>query len=285
MRIWTLNLCLLPVVAAGCWQPDKPTIEECRRGTLVMIPGVEGSAWQFAQTYEGLRAAGCDQRIEVIEWGVRPLGSLINLCTLETNRRRAKVIAERIQTLQREHPDRPITLLGFSGGAGLAVLIAEFLPSEVMLDRLVLVGAALSFQYDLSTAAGHAKLGVLSYFSPRDVLTLGWGTKTFGNIDRIFGPSAGRVGFQTAEGVVIQTATLEQVAWSPQWRQLGHHGGHLGWLSRDWARVVLGPRLKLEVPCPMVPQDDGMQVMGMTGTHVVPIRMVHAGPMETAASR
>ncbi|NLX14562.1 MAG: hypothetical protein GXY44_13045 [Phycisphaerales bacterium] len=226
----------------GCHQPEPLHREQLEQGCVFLLPGVEGGAWQFQQTTQGLRDAGLNQAIDVIEWGVRPFGSMINLTDLKGNRRRAVAIAEHIAQYQRNFPERPTTLLGFSGGGGLAVLTAEALPEGIRVDRLILVSAVISPQYDLSKAAVHSRKKIISFYSNRDWLIIGAGTTLFGTIDRQYTSSAGHVGFQDDQGQ-LRTDGLVQIAWRPEWRQLGNNGGHLGWLAREWARDILAPQI------------------------------------------
>ncbi len=226
----------------GCHQPEPLRREQLEHGCVFLLPGVEGGAWQFQQTTQGLYDAGLNQAIDIIEWGVRPFGSMINLMDIKGNLRRAGTVAERIVQYQRDYPGRPTTLLGFSGGGGMAVLTAEALPEDVHIDRLILVSAALSPQYDLNKAAARSREKVVNFYSDRDWLFIGAGTTLFGTIDRQYTPSAGHVGFQDRDGQ-IRTDGLIQIAWRPEWEALGNDGGHIGWLARNWARDVLAPQI------------------------------------------
>lgn len=232
-------------IVAGCARPDVPRPEFAPRGCVFMIPGIEGTTWQFGGTVRGLRQAGLDCHIEPIAWGKHPFRQLHNLCALASNRKRARDMADRIAKYKATHPDAPIALIGYSGGGGMAVLTAEALPPGVMLDRLILVAAAISPRYDLSRALARTKYGLINYYSPRDWAFLGLGTSVFGTIDRHRGPSAGRVGFQDGESRLIQSPRIVQVAWRREWKDLGHNGGHIGWLSSRWARGVLAGHLPL----------------------------------------
>jgi len=237
-------------IVAGCVRPDVSRPEFAPRGCVFMIPGVEGTTWQFGGTVRGLRQAGVDCRIEPIAWGKHPFRQLHNLCALSSNRKRAEDIANRIAAYKASHPDAPVTLIGYSGGGGMAVLTAEALPPGVMLDRLILVAAAISPRYDLSRALEHTRNGLINYYSPRDWAFLGLGTGVFGTIDRRWGSSAGRVGFQDEVGRLIQSPRIVQIRWQREWIDLGHNGGHIGWLSPRWARTVLASHLREPLKAP-----------------------------------
>jgi hypothetical protein len=233
----------LASILAGCVRPDIPRPERLDRGCIFMLPGIEGTAWQLGGPVKGLRQAGIDQTIERIAWGKHPFRQLHNLSALDENRKIAEGIAQRIAAYRAAQPGAPIVLVGYSGGGGLAALTAESLPDDVVLDRVVLIAAALSPCYDLSRVVSHTRRGVVNFYSPRDWLILGCGTRVFGTIDRQRTSSAGRIGFRDAAGRVIQSSQLTQICWRPEWIKLGHCGGHVGWLSTPWAREILAPQL------------------------------------------
>lgn len=235
---WWPGMAPLAGIVAGCLRREPNRPEQLEKGCVFLLPGIEGTAWQLRGTVLGLREGGVDRGLEIIAWGSHPFGQLYNLCAIRANRVRAGRIAARIADYQSAHPGAPVTLVGYSGGGGLAVLTAEALPDGVKLDRLILISAAVSPDYDLSGVLARAD-GVLNYYSPRDWLILGLGTRVFGTIDRRRTPSAGRIGFRDASGGLLETPGLTQIAWRPEWQDLGHVGGHVGWLSRAWAREVL----------------------------------------------
>lgn len=232
---------LAPVVSivTGCLNRDVNRPEHFARGCVFMLPGIEGTAWQLRGMVAGLRDAGIGRALEIIEWGSHPLCQWYNLCAFHANRRRAGQIAVRIAEYSKAHPRVPVTLLGYSGGGGIAVLVAEALPPELRLDRIILISAAVSPGYPLAGVL--SKGSVVNYFSPRDWLILGLGTAAFGTIDRRWTHSAGRVGFRDSEGTLLNREGLCQIPWRPEWAELGHVGGHIGWLSRNWAARVLAP--------------------------------------------
>jgi len=233
---------LVAVLASttGCLGPDlmKPAGTKAASGHVVMLPGVEGSGWQYARTVRGLRDAGLDQEVEIIPWGSPPLSSLHNLVDLPANLERAKKIARRLTNLRREHPDAPLTLVGVSGGGGLALLTLEALPDDIQLDRVILVAAAISKDYDLSKAQPHITDKLVNFYSKRDAM-VGLGTSVCGTIDRKLVRSAGHCGFTDETGELAERDWLVQIAWKSSWWEYGHYGGHFGYFSKRWARHVL----------------------------------------------
>jgi hypothetical protein len=77
---------------------------------------------------------------------------------------------------------------------------------------------------------------VVNYSSERD-LQVGWGTDTFGTIDRKHTVSAGAVGFDTAD------ERLLEYRWSAADEPFGHLGNHVAYLGRRWQAAKLLPAL------------------------------------------
>lgn len=203
-----------------------------------MLPGIEGNAWQLEGTYNGLRDAGIDQAIEIIPWGSAPLSSLPNLVDIQENRRRADRIARKIASYRQARPDAPITLMGFSGGGGLAILTLEALDEGVQVDQAVLVAAAISNRYDVDRVLPRCRDSLVNIYSRLDNVVCA-GTTVFGTIDRENRVSAGHSGFIDESGAPLARDKLRQIEWTSDWIALGHYGGHLGCLAQPWARDVL----------------------------------------------
>lgn len=234
---------LLALPPIGC-AASEPRIDlGTAPGHLVLLPGVEGNAWQLANMCNGLRDAGVDWTIEIIPWGSPPFHSLQNLTDYPANRARAKRISARLRQLRTENPDHPLVLCGYSGGGGLAVLAAEALDAEVTVDRIILIAAAISNEYDPTDVTARCRDRLVNIYSPRD-RTVGWGTKLFGTIDRRKTLSAGHTGFVDADGSLRCEDGLMQIGWRREWRKAGHSGAHTGYLHRRWARQYLAPIIR-----------------------------------------
>lgn len=239
-RVILYGLGALMLTVTGCFRAPKVTDEQLARGCVILLPGIEGNAWQLRDTYNGLRDAGIDQAIEIIPWGSPPLSSLPNLVDIKKNRERAKNIARKIATYRAARPDAPITLMGFSGGGGLAILTLEALDEGVQVDRAILIAAAISNRYDVDRVLPRCRDGLVNMYSRRDSVVSA-GTALLGTIDRVKSVSAGYSGFVDAEDVPLKREKLRQIAWTSEWVRLGHYGGHLGCLAEAWAREVLAP--------------------------------------------
>ncbi|HEX6994720.1 MAG TPA: hypothetical protein VF339_11315 [Gammaproteobacteria bacterium] len=225
--------------AAACYAPAaEPTSArmDCRPGRILVLPGVYNTRFQLAGFVERAEARLPGFDVEVRPWGT-PLLPLRNLRAHERNVATAAALAAEIAEWRGAHPAEPFYLVGYSGGGGMAVLVAAALPDGVEIDRLILVAPAISPDYPLERdVLPHVRELVVNYASERD-LQVGWGTRRFGTIDRKHVDSAGAVGFTTNDPKVVQWH------WSPADRELGHRGNHVAYLGRRWQAAALLPAL------------------------------------------
>ena len=108
-------------------------------------------------------------------------------------------MARRISAYHQAHPGRPVTLVGYSGGGPMAVWTAEALPKGERLAGIILLSTPLEPRYDLTAALETSRKGMVSFYSNRNLLYLGFGTLVFGTMDRHHEISAGNLGFTVPE--------------------------------------------------------------------------------------
>ncbi len=242
---------VLALLIGGCHTPG-PTSQQLGAGLVWLIPGIHGEPWMLANAQRGLRDAGVESGIEVYDWK-RPelFGVMLNLIDIEANLKHAAQIAHEIDSYHREHPGRPIDLVGYSGGGGLAIMAVEALPQDVRLRNLILVQAAISPDYDLSQALRHIDGSIINFHSKLDWVVLGLGTQALGTMDRAYVPSAGKSGFNLATAVPDEALRqrVRQPRWTPKMMLTGHYGGHMGMLAYGWNRKYLAPYLMTETRC------------------------------------
>lgn len=203
---------------------------------MLILPGVGNTRFHLAGFVAAMQTQLPGFEVEVRTWGV-PFMTIHNLRAHERNVATAAGIAAEIAAWRRANADAPFYLVGYSGGGGMATLIAAALPEDVAIDRLVLIAPAISPDFPLEAEVlPHVRELVVNYASERD-LQVGWGTRTFGTIDRENTPSAGAIGFAAAD------ARLLQHRWSPADEALGHAGNHLAYLNPRWQAAKLLPAL------------------------------------------
>ncbi|MFO0966511.1 MAG: alpha/beta hydrolase [Gemmataceae bacterium] len=180
--------------------------------------------------------------VQPIRWS--PFGrSAKDYCDQECRFVAAARMADFVQFVRKDCPKSSITLLGYSAGAHVALLAAELLP-ERSVDRVILLGSAVSACYDLTTRAledgapaastptGAAMDGVLEIAA--DCIGIG----------RPALPTPGRVGFhvpkETAAKEKALFARFHQYKWS---EGMGGFGGHSTYVRESFVRRTLVPSL------------------------------------------
>jgi pimeloyl-ACP methyl ester carboxylesterase len=161
--------------------------------------------------------------------------------------RKAHELAAQLRELRAEAPQRPIYIVAKSGGTGLTLFTLESLPPGVV-DRVILLSAAVSPSYDLRPALRATRLGIVSFHSSHDQFILNWGTRHFGTADRYYGPSAGLYGFQVPTALDDESRALYdrliQVPWRSHMLLQGNSGGHLGTISTTFLTQEVAPWLR-----------------------------------------
>jgi pimeloyl-ACP methyl ester carboxylesterase len=161
--------------------------------------------------------------------------------------RKSEELADEIRRFKKENPQRPVYLIGKSGGTGLVLAAAERLPPDT-LERIILLSAAVSPNYDLRPALRATWGEIVSFYSDNDHFILGWGTTHFGTVDRVYGPSAGLHGFVLPSKLSPEDRLLYrrliQIPWTSAMILEGHFGAHtgtslpsfVGWEVAPWLR-------------------------------------------------
>jgi pimeloyl-ACP methyl ester carboxylesterase len=198
------SLSVLAGLAGGCaLEPDTAISPQGDRdkGLVIILPGIQGNGSINEDIRQGLAGAGIQCAIEIRQWGFLLPGAklIVNQVNVPGNRAAGKEIAKQIASYQSTHPDRPVYLVGHSGGAGVGVFALEALastPGSRQVAGLVLLSASVSNDYDLTAALRQSREGIVNFYNEKDVALLGIGTTLLGNVDGGRSPSAGRVGFK-----------------------------------------------------------------------------------------
>jgi pimeloyl-ACP methyl ester carboxylesterase len=240
----TVVAVLFATLVCGCTPPLFELQLQENQGLIWMFPGVEGGPRTLSEARRALRDMGVGGRIRTHDYG-RPFGMLANLMAYEGNREAAAHIATQIVEYRVKHPNTTIDLVGYSGGGGMAVMVAEALPEDVRLRNVVLCQPAISPTYNLSDALRRIDGKLVNLYAPNDWFMLGWGTCVFGTMDRQFVAAAGKDGF--TEPLVLDDLKLAghfvQQKWTPDLITKGHGGMHMGILSYGWNRNTVAPWL------------------------------------------
>jgi pimeloyl-ACP methyl ester carboxylesterase len=243
--------------------------ERIDRGYTIVLPGAWGSAPLEHGIVKGLVDADVPTAVELYDWTAGPLWLVYNLRALDRNRTEAQKIAQRIVAYQDRYPGRPVNLIGYSGGGGVAVLTLEALPPDRRVTRAILLAPTLAQDYDLEPALRHTEQGIHNFHSPMDVPVLVVLTTALGTTEGRHAPSAGSFGFQIPQGRdgsqgQEYAAHLVQHQYALDMIGTGHPGGHFGWTSRafiaKWVAPIVGPPPESEIPPGVHPQTGSAQI-------------------------
>lgn len=176
------------------------------------------------------------------------LGLVIDhLADVDYKRTRARQLAAEIVAFAAIHPDAPIGLIAHSAGSAVAIFALEELPPNIKLHRIVLLGASISADYDLTSALAHVGDKLYVFVSPADPM-LSLAVPLVGTADRSTepAPSAGLNGFRLPNGASALTRQLyaeriETIPWRPDFATNGYRGGHFDVLNPDFVSAHIAP--------------------------------------------
>jgi hypothetical protein len=231
-----------PAVAQPCAKEARP-----RPGIVFVVDGIGGVDLLCGSAQLALPLAGVPHELRSFTWS-HGVGQLLkDLQDIRHLQRKAAELAAEVTRVKAEAPGRPVYLVGRSAGTALVLFAAEKLPPET-LERIVLLSAAVSPDYDLRPALQATRGEIVSFYSERDQLILNWGTRQFGTADRYYGPSAGLRGFTVPKDLKLPEWSpyhrLVQVPWQPRMILEGHTGSHLGTSLPGFLAQEVAPWLK-----------------------------------------
>jgi pimeloyl-ACP methyl ester carboxylesterase len=243
LHSWSVPFLAVIDSSLGC-EATKPTPEQLNNGLIWMFPGIEGGEWSLAGARKAFRDAGVQSAIQTHEWNY-PFGWLLNLIDYQANLKTAQEDARQIIQYRRAYPDRPIDLVGYSGGAGVALMVVEALPEDIKVRNVLLVHGAVSPDYNLTEALKRIDGKIINYYSPWDWFILGVGTRLFGTMERVKTDSAGKVGLNPETAIFDPELRpkLIQHRWTKEMFPTGHYGGHFPILSYGWNKNFVAPYL------------------------------------------
>lgn len=205
-------------LSAAAARAGEPA-EEVRPGVVFVVGGVGGV--DPLQTWAPLTLplAGVPHEIRVFEWTHGKFHMLRDLQDTRYLQDRAKELADQVLAVKAEDPSRPVYLMGHSAGAALVLEAAGRLPPAT-LERLIVLSAAVSPDYDVRPALRATRGEVVAFNCTLDRFMLFWGTTHFGTaIDRFYVPAAGMDGFRVPDNIDKEDRELYdrlvQSDWTP----------------------------------------------------------------------
>lgn len=244
--VGVVGVLVLPLFC-GCTPAKYASPQRLDRGYTVILPGIEGTSFLNAGIAKGLVNGRWPGAVEVYDWTA---GSIllfpVNLRALDRNKHEAGKVAAKIVKYQDRYPNRPVHIIGHSGGGGIAVLTLEALSADHAITSAILLAPAISPDYDLRHAMRRTQQGIWNFYSHYDVGFLRAGTMFLGTIDGQHTSAAGAVGFQMPPGLDgddrrLYADKLRQQGYSRKMADSGHTGSHTGWAGRQFVAEWLCP--------------------------------------------
>jgi pimeloyl-ACP methyl ester carboxylesterase len=243
-------LVVASVVTAGCSQQRLPNrSERMTRGYIYYLDGAGGGGSirnYSAGVKQGMLDAGYDGAGEMFDWQTG-LGMLADQdASVDYKRAKAAKCAERIKHYMKTYPGVPVTVMGMSAGAAVAVFALEALPETFQVENLVLLSGSLSADYDLTRALSHVRGRMYVTTSDKDAMLL-YMVPLAGTADRQPGtvPSGGLSGFDLSVHASAETrsqyAKIMYIRWNAEFTQLGDKGQHFDTVSARFVQVCVAP--------------------------------------------
>jgi pimeloyl-ACP methyl ester carboxylesterase len=210
---------------------------------FIVLPGIEGPSPCARGIIAGLRKSYPAATFEVYDWTTgHAYRMLYHVRGWDRNRVVAGQLAQHIVALQAERPDRPLILVGHSGGGAMSVLALEQLPPGVQIQQAILLAPDLSPTHPLTTALDRTVHGIDVFHSPLDCVILGAATVAVGTVDRAHLPGAGMTGFITRSADRdAYAAKLHQHGYEVGMAASGHFGGHFTCTLPDFVNHYVSP--------------------------------------------
>lgn len=257
-RIPVLMLLILAGLApmAGCSQMSATQTAASSHGDVYYLDGAGGggviSNWGRG-VKSGLEMANFNGQFVEPRWETGMGVFADQVASNEYKRQKAGEVAVMIRDARRTYPDAPITLMGLSAGTAVAVFTLEALPADCQVDNVVLLGASIGNDYDLTNALQHVS-GRLYVFTSENDAILNFAVPMAGTADREAGevPSAGLHGFVVPPGASQGTRRLyskvTNVAWRASFEADGDWGGHTDGTQPRFVRDHIAPIVLQEGP-------------------------------------
>ena len=210
-------------------------------GLTIVLPGIQGRSFAEYDLAVGLAQGGLRGRITTLDWTTgwffRAVHHLRHVPMHEAGgERTARLIREH----RRRFPESPIYLLGYSGGASVALHALARLPEGERITRAVLLAPACSATVDAAALADRCEDGVDAFCSRLDWPILGGLLLALGTTDGRHAFAAGLTGFERSP---TDRGAFRERHWERAWLRQFHYGGHFGVVNRVFAAERLAPLL------------------------------------------
>jgi pimeloyl-ACP methyl ester carboxylesterase len=245
----SLALLACAALPAACQSPAGNMEARKPHGYIWYLDGAGGGGKVFnwaGGVRTGLLNAGYTGGGEIFGWNTGLGVGADQVVDDSYKRGKARELAAEIQEYRRQYPDAPTALIGLSAGTAVAVFTLEELPVSCPVDNVVLLGASVSADHDLTQALQRIRNQMYVFTSEKDAV-LRFLVPISGTADRTVSPSAGLNGFQIPSGASPQTRELyrkvSDVPWEPAFARKGDYGGHTDTVKASFVQAYIAPLL------------------------------------------
>ena len=137
--------------AASGGEPATAATGGVKPGVVFIAEGVGGFDVSAAAARWAWPRAGVPHEVRQFEWSHGWGHVFKDLQDAAHLAQKARELAAEVRRVKADDPERPVYLVGKSGGSGLVLLAAEQLPPRT-LERIILLSSAVSPAYDLRPA-------------------------------------------------------------------------------------------------------------------------------------
>ncbi|HSJ04674.1 MAG TPA: hypothetical protein VK956_19540 [Verrucomicrobium sp.] len=248
LLLLSLSACQTKPVWKPEQRPDRK--ERLTRGCIFYMDGAGGGTEKSnyaAGVVAGMLDAGYKGAGELVAWETGKGLMADQDASVDYKRAKAAQAATSIQKYKTQYPDAPVNILGFSAGTAEAVFALEALPESTRVDHVVLLGASISRDYDMTAALKRVKqLYIIT--SPHDEM-LKILMPLSGTADRKFhDPGAGIKGFvlpirATPDTRHLYAEKITTIHYSKSFRKDEDKGHHFDNVKEDFIRDEVAPLL------------------------------------------
>lgn len=262
--LFVVPVILIATAGVGCSQmsPDGPQSDQVSsHGDIYYLDGAGGdgliSNWGRG-VKSGMEMAGFNGTFVEPHWETGMGVFADQVASDAYKRQKASEVAAKISKAKAKYPNAPVTLMGLSAGTAVAVFTLEALPSNCMVDNVVLLGASIASDYDLTNALRHVSGRLFLFTSEKDAV-LNFAVPIAGTADRQSGdiPSAGLDGFTLPPGASPFTrriySKITNIVWRSSFEKDGDWGGHTDTTQPRFVRDYIAPLVLQEGPQNMHP--------------------------------
>ncbi len=234
----------------GCSQTMPDRAVRMTRGYVYYCDGAGGggfiSNWSRG-IKDGFINAGYEGAGEIFRWNTG-MGVVVDQI-MDDNYKgfKARELANEIKKYTRDYSGAPVTVMGLSAGTAVAVFALEALPEGTTVENVILLGASIAANHDMSRALRHVRNKLYIFTSDQDPV-LKFMVPMVGTADREAGtvPSAGLEGFRLPRGASAETRRLYsskivRIAWTPAFERYGYGGGHTDVVNAQFVRAYIAP--------------------------------------------